>query len=546
MKAKYIIFSISFLLIFGNLYSQDCEAWFYPHYDNADLFTVNFQDGSIPQGAIVSWEWDFGDGNFSSEQSPSNTYVVEGKHIVTLTINTGTCTDIYEDSVFINSDFVQDCIADFYYEVAGMGFRSVNFYDNSYSSEIIDSWQWDFGDGKTSTEPNPVNIYELDTTYLVNLFVTAGEYSDSVAYYVSVGDNFYQGDSCLAMFSYEQLDPAGFTFQFYDGSYVPGDTVQSYLWNFGENNTSSEANPVYTFPETGEYEVSLMINGEGCNSNFFTYVFAGENNWYPDECQALFWFTIDSDNYLAYQFSDFSYGNNEILSWFWDFGDGEISTQQSPYHEFETDGVYETSLTVITENCESTFPLELNVYENSQSGDSLMPLFYPEVAGDIVLFHNLTRGNADSWFWDFGDGTSSTQHSPEHSYAVPGIHEVAFSAYKGTTVNTIVIRFSTAVEKAGNSGKGIEYAYYYPGGISNVEIIESLSFSVYPNPANDRLTIICSNEKAKLQIYDITGRLVLEEKNANSEINIERLPAGLYLLKIIDKNISGTVKFIKE
>lgn len=546
MKTRYLIFNISFLLIFGNLYSQDCEAWFYPYYDNADPFIVDFQDGSIPQGAIVSWEWDFGDGNFSSEQSPSNTYVVEGNYMVTLTINTGSCTDTYEDSVFINSGFVENCIADFYYEITGPDLLTVEFYDNSYSSEIIDSRQWDFGDGNTSTEQDPVHIYDLDNTYLVNLFVTAGGYSDSAACYVSVGDNFYQGDSCLAMFSYKQLDPAGYTFQFYDGSHVPGDTVHSYLWNFGENNTSSEANPVYTFPETGEYQVSLMISGEGFSSSHFTYVFAGENNWYPEECQALFWFTIDSGNYLAYQFSDFSYGNNEILSWFWDFGDGGISTQQNPYHEFETDGVYESSLTIITDSCVSTFPVDLNVYENSQAGDSLMPLFYPEVAGDIVHFHNLTRGDADSWYWDFGDGASSTQHSPDHSYEGHGVHEVSLSAYKGITVNTIVIRFSTAVEKAGNPGKGIEYAYFYPGGITNVKTLKSLSFSVYPNPANDRLTIICSNEKVKLQIYDITGRLVLEKENANSEIDINNLPSGLYLLKIIDKDISGTVKFIKE
>ena len=546
MKAKYLIFTIFFILIFGNLSAQECEGYFYPYYDNDDPFTVHFQDGSFPQDEIVSWDWIFGDGNISSEHNPSHTYAGEGNYKVTLTVNTGNCTDIYEDSVIISSNLAPDCRADFYYEITGLDFLTVNFFDNSFTSETIDSWAWNFGDGNTSNEQNPVHIYSIDTTYLVSLFVTAGEFSDSIKYVIAAGENFYQGDTCLTMFSYEQLDPSGFTFQFFDGSYVPGDTIQSYLWNFGDGNTSDEDNPVHTYTDVGEYEVTLIIESETCKNSYTSYIFTGEDNWYPEDCQALYWFTINPDNHRKYQFYDFSYGNNQIRSWYWDFGDGNISTQQNPYHEFNTDGIFESSLTIETDSCENKFIVELHVFENSLAGDSLMPVFYPEVRGNDVHFYNLTRGDADNWEWDFGDGNTSIQYSPNHTYVVLGIHEVALSAYKGTSVNTMVIRFNTATEKSGNTNKGIDYAYFYPGGKTNVEIIKSLSFSVYPNPASDWLKISCSNENAILQIYDFTGRIVLEKENVHSEINISNLPAGLYMLKIIDKDISGTVKFIKQ
>jgi len=175
-----------------------------------------------------------------------------------------------------------------------------------------------------------------------------------------------------------------------------------------------------------------------------------------------------------------------------------------------------------------------------------MPLFYPDSRGDIVYFYNLTRGDADNWLWEFGDGTSSTLKSPVHSFDEPGIHEVALSAYSGEIVNTIVIRFDTSVQKGSKSGKGINYAYFYPGGITDVETIKSLSFSVFPNPAKDVLNIKSSSEKIKIQIYNILGKLVLEKEVVTSELDIKSLKSGLYILKVTGNEMSGTVKFIKK
>jgi len=436
---------------------------------------------------------------------------------------------------------------DFFYEVTGNEFLNVNFLDNSSSSEDIDTWQWDFGDGSDLiSEINPIHLYAIEGSYRVVLYITTASYSDSSVQYVSVGEDYYLGDICLSAFSFNEFGNDGLGFQFFDDSYIPEGSIETYLWDFGDGTTSSETNPIKSYSEEGEYEVTLTITANECNSTFTSFIFAGTNNWYPDECQSLFWFTTNPSNYREYRFSDFSYGNNEILFWHWEFGDGEISTQPNPNHIYEIDGVYETSLTIITETCESTFLLELNIFENSQAGDSLMPLFYPNAEGNLVHFYNLTRGDVESWEWDFGDGTNSTLQSPEHSFDEPGIHEVSLSAYNEDIVNTIVIRFEMSFLKDDNSNKGIDYAYFYPGGLTSLNTINSLSFSIYPNPANDILTIKTLSEKPIIKIYNITGKIMLEKEVLNSKISIKELPAGLYIIKVIDKDISGTIKFIKK
>ena len=452
---------------------------------------------------------------------------------------------------FISGKIYSQADADFYFEITGNDFLTLNLYDYSSASETILSRNWDFGDGNSENGNNttPVHTYSEQGIYPVKLEITTANFSDTVTYYISMGDNYYQGDSCLAAFSYQQFGNDGLGFNFFNDSYIPAEHTDSYFWSFGDGTSSEEKNPSHIFASEGEYEVSLTISSGNCNDTHTSYIYAGANNWYPDECQALFWFNPEQENYRKIHFYDFSYGNEEILYRYWEFGDGNISTQANPVHEFSEDGTYQTSLKIVTENCESTFPVDIIVQDNNQNGDTLMPLFYPEVInGTEVKFHNLTIGNPTSYLWDFGDGNTSYEFEPLYSFDGHGVHRVALSVSSGvlkskeTITNTIVIEFSTS---EGKSAKEINKAFYYPGGYTNVENIKSLSFSVFPNPSDDYLTVKSKNKNICIQIFDITGKLRIEEKT-KSKINIKNLPAGLYLIKVTDKDISGTVKFIKN
>ncbi|UCH96662.1 MAG: PKD domain-containing protein, partial [Candidatus Aminicenantes bacterium] len=133
--------------------------------------TANFTDqSSDPDGTIQSWEWDFGDGGTSTTQNPSHTYSSAGTYTVTLTVtDNGDATDWVSKDVTVSAGN-QSPTADFTFTTNEL---TANFTDQSSDPDgTIESWNWDFGDGGTSTTQNPSHTYAADGTYTVYLTVT--------------------------------------------------------------------------------------------------------------------------------------------------------------------------------------------------------------------------------------------------------------------------------------------------------------------------------------------------------------------------------------
>ena len=131
--------------------------------------TVSFADQST--GVISSWSWTFGDGDTSTEQNPNHTYANSGTFTVSLTVtgpggsNTLTRPN-YITAVPVEPPPVADFVGS---PTSGSAPLLVNFTDQSTGS--VTSWDWDFGDGNTSTAQNPSNTYQ-EGTYTVTLTVT--------------------------------------------------------------------------------------------------------------------------------------------------------------------------------------------------------------------------------------------------------------------------------------------------------------------------------------------------------------------------------------
>ncbi len=549
MNTKYITLGLIFMTLTGFLKAQNCEAWFYTSVEPTDYHTVYFGESSYSEDSITSWSWDFGDGNTSSGKLAEHTYNEDGNYPVRLTITSANCSDTFTDSVYIGQQQISDIYADFFYEISGNDFLTVNFIDNSYGIAGLDAWEWDFGDGETSDLQNPSHVYQTDTIYLVRLIVRQENLSDTIKQYVSTGSNFYLGDSCLAMFSFQQIDPAGYTFTFYDASYIPGDTVQTYLWDFGDGVTSSEANPTHSYDESDEYLVSLTVTSDTCETYFSEYIYAGDYNWYPNECQPLFWFDIDNEDYMTYQFYDLSYGMSPLQSWLWDFGDGTYSTQQNPRHQYSADGNYIVSLTLTNESCENTFLMDITVDAANIPSDSLMPMFYPAVIqGTEVQFYNLTQGDADSYLWSFDNTATSVLEHPVFVFDEPGIHEVALSARKDGSENTVVITFEILSSRKSILADNLNIinSKFYAGDKSSIQYAENQDFKLFPNPAEHVIYLNTNDKQFDIQILDISGKLILQSQTGNhTKIDISKLPEGIYILKIISNHNLQTAKFVK-
>ena len=373
---------------------------------------VTFQDDSV--GVITEWSWDFGDGNTSLDQSPTHTYTEAGLYTVSLTV-TGPGGQDIETCASCIEVLHPAPVADFSFDPAsGTYDLEVQFTDSSTGP--ITSWSWDFGDGSSSTEQNPLHVYSEAGSYSVTLTVEGPGGSDLI--------------TCNGCIDVSHPAPtAGFTSSGTQGDYdllveftnTSTGPISEYLWDFGDGSTSSEPSPTHVYTTAGSYDVSLTVSGPGGTDTVVCQSCIVVTHPVP---VSDFEVSLTRGDYpLTIQFSDLSTGPINI--WAWDFGDGSTSNLQNPEHVYTEAGSYNVTLTVIgpggtdSSSCAScitvTSPAPVASFDVSQtSGDYDLP----------VTFTSTSTGPVDSYLWDFGDGSSSTEANPTHTYTEAGLYSV--------------------------------------------------------------------------------------------------------------------------
>ncbi|WP_161808363.1 PKD domain-containing protein [Zhouia amylolytica] len=309
-----------------------------------DVLTFT-DNSSSANGAIVGWEWDFGDGNTSTEQNPT--------HVYTDTINAEIKLKVIditgEENTITKTFSVQSPKAKFNANpTIGQAIpHTVFFTDNS---TLPDTWEWDFGDGSTSTAQNPIHSYTAAGDYTVNLTV-----KDTMNGCVDKATDLIKIVIPKAQFSADTRSGCGpLTVSFTDESTIDGnDTVGEWLWDFGDGNTSTAQNPIHTYAATGIYDVSLTITTAitefKSNETKTRYVQALGPN--PDFSSDV---TIGCAP-LTVNFSDETVFYGPPSDWLWDFGDGTTSNLGSPTHTYTQNGEFDVSLTVTdSDGCSKT------------------------------------------------------------------------------------------------------------------------------------------------------------------------------------------------
>jgi len=181
-----------------------------------------------------------------------HTYSVAGDYTVTLTASNAEGTDADEEPGYIHVD--PGLVADFSTSsTSGNAPLKVTFTDKSTGSPT--SWNWNFGDGATSTDKNPAHIYSTKGTYTVTLTVSnaAGTNTDEEEGYITVGPGL------VAAFSMSPTSGnAPLKVTFTDKS--TGSPI-SWNWNFGDesHSKSKSKNITHTYSKAGKYSVTLTI-----------------------------------------------------------------------------------------------------------------------------------------------------------------------------------------------------------------------------------------------------------------------------------------------
>lgn len=360
--------------------------------------TIQFTDATTPAGSAVAWEWNFGDGNTSTLQNPSNTYTNVGFYTVTLTVTnaTGCKTTISHGSYIrivgsISTDFSfsapATCKAPF----------AVNFQNQSSGPGNI-SYSWDFGNSQTSTATNPSTVYNSTGNYNVTLNAQSDlGCTGSITKVVDITgvntDFTAPTNSCINQ-------PVTFT-------NTPSSPPVSSTWYFGDGTISSQINPVKTFLTAGTYNVKVINKYAGCTDSITKTITVND--------RPVVDFTVDDSTSCQspfdVQFTDLTPG---ATSWEWDFGDGATSTLQNPSHRYTADGNYHVTLTASTATgCGNTVtklnyiriqPIQLGL--RLPTGGCIPFTYTPQY--DVITLDTIV-----SWAWDFGEpGAVSNVRSP--------------------------------------------------------------------------------------------------------------------------------------
>lgn len=358
---------------------------------------------------------------------------------------------------------------------------------------------------------------------------------------------------CFAGFTVDTQDSFSLTVKFADIAKVLEGTILGWKWDFGDGTYGDSQNPVHTFLRPGIYTVTQYIaTSTGCTASFsrIIYVGGGDVTGGPS-CQAMFTFTQQPDNLNTIHFKNLSFGN--ISSILWEFGDGYTSSEKNPTHTFAYNGVFFVRLTIVSDNCTSTTSMVLFIDPNAVYDNDCNALFLPVLFVDSlqIAFRNMSSPDAKDFKWNFGDGTTSTEFVPIHTYREKGIYTVTLTI---TTADGCTSTFRAILNLGTQNFTGNPaYRALSTTGTSDTKVIRNLQ--LYPNPVKETFTLKFSTANAGsylLQIFSLEGKLIqIQRENAQSgqnliQLNSSSLSAGMYLLRIQTDGQTQSVKFIKQ
>ncbi|MCK4677187.1 MAG: PKD domain-containing protein [Bacteroidales bacterium] len=460
--------------------------------------------------------------------------------------------------------FESTLLADFTYTIENLIVQFANL------SQHADSYLWDFGDGIISEDENPIHQYTESGEYEVTLIAYNDATSDTITKTLIV----YKLPISAFDFSIDDL-----TLFFINLS----QNADSYLWNFGDGIMSENENPTHQYTESGEYDVTLIAY------NDFTSDTITKTLTVCKMPISAFDFSIDD---FTLFFTNLSLNAD---TYFWTFGDGNLSILENPIYTYSIEGKYIVSL-VATNACgEDTLNKSVIICK--------LPIAnfeYKQTTGYEVSFINKSL-EYESCYWYFGDGSGSFDQDPTHIYNQPGNYTIKLiiDNYCGSdTLLTIIyvsplpiadFTYDVIGQKVilnNHSENADSYIWYLGDGetcntfetshvyskagdyaitliasndygsdmqtklltISVDRPYKERSFIIYPNPTHGLLTIKLINIDpidAIIDLFNYRGKFIKSYAlfiDGESTIDLSEFPSGIYTLKLKSDLLNNRIK----
>jgi PKD repeat protein len=224
----------------------------------------------------------------------------------------------------------------------------------------------------------------------------------------------------------------GLTCRFTDQSSDPDGSVVGRSWTFGDGSPlTADKDPTHTFPSAGNYTVTLTVTDDDGATDAGSSPVAVQA---PPQNQApVAGFTSDCKDLSCKFKSDGSRDpDGKIIAWAWSFGDGATSAEPDPKHDYAAGGTYSVSLTVTDDGGASTGVTHAVTVNAPPPPPNHPPRaeFAPSCTNLACSFTDQSRdddGSVVAWSWTLGDGSTSNQQSPSHTYSSAGTYDVTLT-----------------------------------------------------------------------------------------------------------------------
>lgn len=334
--------------------------------------TVEFDasHSSDVDGGVAAYSWDFGDGATSDEVSPAHTFTEVGTHVVSLTVtdtrgaSAATTTPV---TVEPNIAPVARAAAE---QLDGERPDIVRF-DATGSEDpdgVVVRYQWDFGDGTSSSLPSPTHEFAGAGTHTVTVTVTDPRgATDSSSLQVRIPEPggpvlSPPNRAPLAVAASDALvGTAPFEVAFDGaGSSDADGSIASYSWDFGDGAGSSDRDPVHTYVEPGVYSATLTTTDDAGGTDTATMVVTVNEDQAPTAAIVAPTQTGPASLEVAFDGTRSVDPEGSVVTYAWDFGDGATATGPTPVHTYDA-GQYTATLVVTDASGISSTPASVDV-----------------------------------------------------------------------------------------------------------------------------------------------------------------------------------------
>ncbi len=433
-----------------------------------------------------SYRWDFGDGNTSTATEPGHTYAEDGTYTVQLIAANECGSDTASQLITITTPPTAGFGLD-----AAAGCAPFTVQVNGLSSDNTTTWAWSAPGAMpdVSNEQTPGFTYALPGTYTITLEAGNAAGSSTAAVTVTVGGRPQAAFSATTTLGQNTLSLSN-----------SSSDADSYRWDFGDGNTSTATEPGHTYAEDGTYTVQLIAAnecGSDTTSQVITITTPPTAGFGLDAAIGCAPFTV--------QVNDLSSGNTTTWLWSAPGATPEASGEQNPGFIFDAPGIYTITLEAGNAAGAGTATIEVEVNGGPEAGFTFQP------NGNEVQFFN-TSANSSGFRWDFGDGNTSEETAPAHTYPGPGDYVVQLTAINEcgmlTVMDTVTIDLAapvagfTAANNQGcapltatfvNSSLDAEsYSWMFPGGTPAASTEENPTVT-YETPGVYSVTLVAIN-----------------------------------------------------